>query len=227
MAQSLDLEEQEQLAQIKHFWSRYGNVITWGLIVVFGALAAWNGWNYWQRKQAMGASALYDEIERAASDQDAQRLERAWTDIKDKFGSTAFAHQAALLAASGLNKASKLDQAKAALVWAAEQGSDEGLQAVARLRLAALALEAKSPDQAEKWLGAPMPAEFAGLVADRQGDVYMAQARKAEARTAYEKAYQLLEPKAEYRQLVEVKLNALGVDPKAGTTSVKPSVSGK
>ena len=40
MAKHLDLEEQEQLDQIKHFWSKYGNAITWVLIVVLGAFAA-------------------------------------------------------------------------------------------------------------------------------------------------------------------------------------------
>ena len=32
MANQLDLEEQEQLDQIKHFWKQYGNAITWVLI---------------------------------------------------------------------------------------------------------------------------------------------------------------------------------------------------
>ena len=51
MAQHLDLEEQEQLAQFKHFWNKYGNLITWSLIVVLGSFAGWNGWNHWQNRQ--------------------------------------------------------------------------------------------------------------------------------------------------------------------------------
>jgi predicted negative regulator of RcsB-dependent stress response len=215
MAQSLDLEEQEQLDQLKHFWNRYGNAITWGLILVFGAVAAWNGWQYWQRKQASGAAMLYDEIERAVSDKDAERVERALADMKDKFARTTYAHQGALLAARGLTASGKGDAAKAALIWTAEQSGDEGLQTIARLRLAALAMDASAPEEALKWLQAPTVPEFAGLVADRLGDVYTAQGKKAEARAEFEKAYQLLEAGTEYRQLVEVKLNALGVDPQA------------
>jgi predicted negative regulator of RcsB-dependent stress response len=215
MAQSLDLEEQEQLDQLKHFWNRYGNAITWGLILVFGAVAAWNGWQYWQRKQASGAAMLYDEIERAVSDKDAERVERVLADMKDKFARTTYAHQGALLAAQGLTASGKGDAAKAALVWTAEQSGDEGLQTIARLRLAALAMDASAPEEALKWLQAPTVPEFAGLVADRLGDVYLAQGKKTEARAEFEKAYQLLEAGTEYRQLVEVKLNALGVDPQA------------
>ena len=67
MANNFDLEEQEQLAELKHFWDTWGNLITWVLIVVFGAIAGWNGWNYWQRTQAAQAAALFDEVDRAAS----------------------------------------------------------------------------------------------------------------------------------------------------------------
>ena len=40
MANQLDLEEQEQLDQLKHFWKQYGNAISWALIVVLGAFEA-------------------------------------------------------------------------------------------------------------------------------------------------------------------------------------------
>jgi predicted negative regulator of RcsB-dependent stress response len=52
MASHLDLEEQEQLDQIKHFWAKFGNLITWVLLIVLTAYAGWNGWQYWQRDQA-------------------------------------------------------------------------------------------------------------------------------------------------------------------------------
>ena len=38
MASHLDLEEQEQLDRLKHFWSKYGNLISGALIVVFGSI---------------------------------------------------------------------------------------------------------------------------------------------------------------------------------------------
>src|SRR5215218_11250051 len=98
MARHLDLEEQEQLDELKHFWNQYGNLISWFLIAVFGAFAAWNGWQYWQRHQAVQASALYDEVERAAAGGDTGRVEQAWKDIQDKFGRTTYAQQAGLLA---------------------------------------------------------------------------------------------------------------------------------
>ena len=83
MATHLDLEEQEQLDQVKHFWKQYGNLITWILIVVLAGYAGWNGYQYWQRSQATQAAALYDEVERASTAGDQARLERSFSDMKD------------------------------------------------------------------------------------------------------------------------------------------------
>jgi len=216
MARHLDLEEQEQLDELKHFWKQYGNLITWLLIIGFGAIAAWNGWNWWQRNQATQASVLYDEVERAGEAGDAQRVERAFSDVREKFGRTLYAQQAGLLAAKVLYEKGKPDAAKAALAWVAENGKDEGYQAVARLRLAGVLADAKAYDEALKQLAAEMPnKEFTALAADRRGDIYQLQGKKAEAKAEYTKAWQGLDERQEYRRLVEVKLTALGVDPQS------------
>lgn len=212
MANHLDLEEQEQLDQLKHFWAQYGNLITWALIAVLSGFAAWNGWNYWQRNQASQAAALYDEIERASNEKDAARVERALADIKDKFAGTSFAAQGALLAARSLFEAGKTDGAKAALAWVIDASSDASFQSVARLRLAGVHLEAKAFDDALKVLEAPMPKAYEALAADRRGDVLMAQGKGDEAKVQYQKAWDTLSERNEYRQLVQVKLAALGVD---------------
>jgi predicted negative regulator of RcsB-dependent stress response len=225
MAKHLDLEEQEQLAEIKHFWNTYGNLITWVVIVVFGAIAAWNGWQYWQRTQAAQAANLYDEVERAAQSGDLARVERAFSDMKDKFGGTTYAQQAGLLAAKVLVTKGKTDEARNALAWVADKASDEGYQAVARLRLASVLLEAKAYDEALKQLSAEFPKEFDALVADRRGDVYNLQGKKAEAKAEYSKAYKAFDEHGEYRRLVEVKLSALGVDPQHIITPVSAPAS--
>lgn len=212
MANQLDLEEQEQLDQIKHFWRQYGNAITWVLIVVMGAFASWNGYRYWQRSQAQQAAALFDEMDRAVMAADAARMERVFSDMKDKFASTVYAHQSGLLVARQYVNLGKSDAAKAALSWVAEQSSDAGYQALARLRLAGISIESKNFDEALKLLSMSYPASFEALVADRKGDVFVLQGDKVKAIAEYEKAHRRFEPGTEYRRLVEVKLNALGVD---------------
>ena len=216
MAKHLDLEEQEQLDELKHFWKQYGNLISWALIAVLGAFAAWNGYQYWQRSQAAQAAVMYDEIERAVQSGEAVRIDRSLADMKERFGSTAYAQQAGLLAAKAYYDKGNAEAARATLTWVADKASDPGYQAIAKLRLAGILLEKKAYDQALQQVSGAFPKDFSGLVADRRGDILMVQGKKAEAKAEYEKAFKGLEEQAEYRRLVEVKLNALGVDPTAG-----------
>lgn len=220
MAKHLDLEEQEQLDELKHFWKQYGNLITWSLIAVLGAFAAWNGYRYWQHSQATQAAVMYDEIERAVQSGETARIDRSLADMKDRFSRTTYAQQAGLLAAKAYFDKGNIDAASAALSWVADKSSDPGYQAVAKLRLAGLLLEKKSYDDALQQVSGTFPKDFAGLMADRRGDILIAQGKKVEARAEYEKAYKELDERAEYRRLVEVKLNALGVDPTAGQIKI-------
>jgi predicted negative regulator of RcsB-dependent stress response len=213
MASHLDLEEQEQLDELKHFWSRWGDLITWLLIIVLGGYAAWMGWQSYQGKQAAQSAALYDTVERAALGNDVALLDRSVSDIKAKFASTTYAQQAALLAARVYNDKDRKADAKAQLVWVIDQSSDEGYQTLARLRLAALLVDDKAYDEARKQLTAKAPEAFAPLMADRLGDLAMLQAQPAEAVQHYKTAWKGFEPNAEYRRLVAVKLAALGADP--------------
>ena len=212
MANQLDLEEQEQLDQLKHFWKQYGNAITWVLIVVLAAFASWNFYQYWQRNQASQAAALFDEVDRSIGSADLAKVERVFLEMKDRFGSTIYAQQSALLVAKRYADSGKPDQAKAALTWVAEQSSDKTFQALAKLRLSAILIDEKNYDAALAMLNGEFPASFDGLVADRKGDAMVLKVDKAKAIAEYEKAWRLLDIRTEYRRLVEVKLNALGVN---------------
>jgi len=225
MAKHLDLEEQEQLDELKHFWKQYGNLITWALIAICGSFAAWNGYHYWQRSQQAQAAVMYDEVERAAASGDASRLDRALADMKDKFGGTAFAQQAGLLAAKTYYDKGNIDATKSSLTWVAGKSADEGYQALAKLRLAGVLLEAKAYDEALQQLSGSFSKDFTALVADRRGDIFVAQGKKSEARAEYEKAWKGMDERMEYRRLVEVKLNALGVNPSAALSSPAASAA--
>lgn len=219
MATHYDLEEQEQIAQLKHFWARYGNAITWVLIAVMGAYAAWNGWQFWQRRVALEATALYDALEQAAGANEVDKVTRVWADIQQAAASTAQAQQAGLLVARVLQQAGQGDAARQALEFVLKQSKDEGLQAVARLRLAAVEIEAGQPDAALRWLDTRWTGEFLALAEDRRGDAWQGQGKHDEARQAYQKAWEALDATVAYRRIVEAKLNALGVNP--GQTTPK------
>ncbi len=224
MANHLDLDEQEQLDQFKHFWKQYGNLITWVLIVVLGAFAAWNAYEYWQRTQATQAAAMFDEVERSIATGDVAKVERALSDMNAKFGSSSYAQQASLLAAKTFYEKGNLDASKKALATVAEKASDVGYQTIAKLRLSSALIESKKYDDALKQVSGTFPKEFEPMAADRRGDVLALQDKPAEAKAEYVKAYKGFDEKSGYRRLVEVKLNALGGDP---VTTVVTAIAAK
>ncbi|MEX8193162.1 YfgM family protein [Comamonas guangdongensis] len=212
MANHFDLEEQEQLDQLKHFWDSWGTLITSVLVVIFVGIAGWNGWQYWQKRQSLQAAALEFAVDEALTAKDQARADQAFAELKDKYAGTAQAMQTALLMAKASVDAGKLDDAKAQLSWVVDKG-DEGSKALARIRLSSVLEQQKSYDEGLKLLAASVPEAFAGLQADRRGDLYAAQGKQQEAVTQYQSAYKLLDKDLDYRHLVEFKLNALGAAP--------------
>ena len=204
-----DLEEQEQIATFKAFWNRFGNLIMWVLIIALGSYAGYNYWNSHKRTQAVEASALYDELQNAVTANDNAKAQRIAGDIQKKYEGTAYAPMAALGAAKTAFEANDLKTAKAQLQWAADHGNDE-YKAIAKLRLAGVLLDEKSYDAAMKLLNEQYPATFSAEVSDRKGDVLVAQNKLAEARQAYTAAYAAMAKENPGRQLVQVKLEAIG-----------------
>jgi predicted negative regulator of RcsB-dependent stress response len=228
MATQLNLEEQEQLDSLKAFWNRQGGLITWTLVLVLGGFAGWNGWNYWQRDQAVKAGAMFEELDRAAAAGDAEKTARVFADMQQRFPKVPITQQGGLTAAKVQVDKGQADAAKASLTWVAENGAEEEMRTIARLRLAAVQADAKQFDEALKTLEAATAPEFTALVADRRGDVLMAQGKKPEARAAWEAAYAAMDPKVDYRRLIEAKLMSVGVVPgEAPAVAAAASGAGK
>jgi len=213
-----DLEEQEQIANFKAFWSRFGNLISWVLIIALASYAGWNFWQSHQRKQTGEASGLYDELVISSQAHDNAKVQRIAADVESKFGSTAYAQMAALAAAKSAFDANDLKTAKARLQWVIDHGNDE-YQSVARLRLSGVLLDEKAYDQALALLNASFLPQFASEVQDRKGDVLVAQNKIAEARSAYQAALDKMAKNHPGRQIVQVKLDAIGGTP----VTVKPA----
>lgn len=216
MANQLDLEEQEQLDELKHFWKRYGNAITLCMLVILGCVASWNGYQYWQRKQASQAAAMFDEVVKVGLAGDAEKSDHAFGDMKERFPANIYTAQAGLLIAKSQYEAGKAGSAKATLQWIADNSGDQGYASIAKLRLAGVLMDEKAFDPALKLVDSVNSEPFAAIAADRRADIFAAQGKKQEAKAEYLKAWKLFDEATEYRRLVEVKLNALGVKPESG-----------
>jgi len=214
-----DLEEQEQIATFKAFWAKYGNLITWVLILALGSYAAYNFWNTHKRNQAAEASALYDELQESLGANDNAKVQRVAGDIQSKYEGTVYAQMAALAGAKAAFDANDLKTTKAQLQWAVDHGNDE-YKSIAKLRLSGVLLDEKAYDEALKLLGTDFLPQFAAEVNDRKGDVLVAQNKLAEARQAYIAALAAMDKNNPGRQLVTIKLEAIG-----GTAPAEPKAA--
>ena len=190
-----DLEEQEQLAELKTWWTQYGNLVTSLALVVALAVAGWQGWNWWQRDQAAQASAVYSGLQLAANQRDAKRTRELAGDLIDKFPRTAYAAMGALVSAKVQQDAGELKTAQVQLQWVADNSSDDAIGALANLRLAGVLLDEKNYDGALARLTTEPAAAFLVRHREIKGDIYLAQGKVAESRVAYEEAIAALDAK--------------------------------
>jgi len=209
-----DLDEQERLDELKAWWKRWGNLMMIGLAV---AIAAGAGWRYWQNRtvtQSLEAAAVYEKLTQSLAANDAKGAREAGAMLIDQYKGTAYAPRAALLLAKLNVGAKELKSAQAQLEWVAANSKEPAVKDLAHLRLAGVQLDQKQYDAALKTLSVTHSDAFAPRFDDLKGDVLLAQGKPAEARAAYQAAFGKIAEDNPYRNIVELKLDALGGETK-------------
>jgi predicted negative regulator of RcsB-dependent stress response len=205
-----DLEEQDQIDDLKAWWTRYGGTVTVALVLGCLVIAGVQGWRWYAGKRAENASVLYSAVSEAARTKDTAKARDAIAQMTDRYAATAYAPRAALLYAKMLYDAGDRNGAKAQYAWVVEHAPEEEVKAIGRYRLAQVQIDDKQYDAALATLDAKHPAAFDGMFADLRGDALAAAGRVADARSAYENALAKLDAKSPYRNFVQVKHDALG-----------------
>jgi predicted negative regulator of RcsB-dependent stress response len=205
-----DLEEQEQIDELKAWWTEYGKLVLTAVIAVALGWSAFQGWRWYTTKQAVEAGELYVQLKQAADKGDAKKAGDIAAAVMDKYPRTGYATYAALAGAKAAFESGDLASAKSRLQWAIDHARDDPTRDVARLRLANVLLDEKQYDEALKLLDTKPAEPFVPLYADLRGDVLAAQGKPAEARAAYQLALDKSEANSNLRALVQVKRDALG-----------------
>lgn len=207
---ALDLEEQEQLDELKAWWRQNGKWVVAGVVAFLVVVGGVRGWQYWTAKQAGQASQMFEQAMQAVSVNDAKAAKEITAQIMENFPRSAYSAPAAWLAGRLNYEAGDLDSAKAQFQFALEHTSDAELEQLARLRLASILLDEKDYEGALSQLNHDHGAVYAGLYALLKGDVLVAQGKPAEAKVAYQMAVEKLSEKSQLKQLAEIKLEGLG-----------------
>jgi predicted negative regulator of RcsB-dependent stress response len=206
-----DLEEQEQLAQLKSWWKDNGTLVVALIAAVAIGIAGWQGWRLWQASQASQAAAHYDSLVKAMLANDPKALRDAGGTLVESFPRTLYASMGALASARFYFERGDLKNARAQLQWVVDRAPSEELKDLARLRLAGVMLDDKAYDEALALLAAKHADAMAAQYAALKGDVLVAKNQPADAKAAYKLALDKAGQRDNaLRASVQLRLDALG-----------------
>lgn len=219
-----DLEEQEQIEELKTWWKLHGTVVTAVIVALAVGVVGWQGWQWWQRSQTSQAAQLYGGVQQALAQQDVKRVRQLAGELIDRYAGTAYASMAAMLSGKVLMETGDIKSAQAQFGWVADHAKDDGLRDLARLRQAIAFAEEKNEqgyDAALKLLAVPPAPSLMARYLEVRGDILAAQGKGAEAGKAYDEAIKALEgarqaegmPAGPYREILEAKRAAAGGQP--------------
>ena len=138
---ALDLEEQENLANLKSFWARYGNYIIGVITVALLVYSGMSAWKWYQRDQAADAGKLYETLINSISKNEKDKTYLAAEDLQKKYGGTSYAAMGSLVAAKVAMDSNDATKAQSYLKWTANQASDDSFRALAQLRLLGILID--------------------------------------------------------------------------------------
>jgi predicted negative regulator of RcsB-dependent stress response len=208
---ALDLEEQEQVEELKAWWKQHGNLIVAVILAVAIAFAGWQGWRWYSASQAAQAAAVFDALAKAAQGGDAKALRDSAGTLIESYPRTLYASMGALVAARFHFDRNDSKSAKAQLQWVVDNAPSDDFRDIARLRLAAVLLDEKAYDEALKVLDAKHAAAYESQYAALRGDALLAKNQRDEARAAYKLALEkAAREQSGFRESVRMRLEALG-----------------
>jgi predicted negative regulator of RcsB-dependent stress response len=207
---ALDLEEQEQVDELKALWKKYGVYITRGVIAFFVLYGLFQGWGYYQTKQSQGASELYQSIV-VLDEKNTKDILVKSQKLMDDYSGTPYAGRAAILFAKASYLEGNKDKAKEKLEWASSHAKESATESIALIQLGQILVEEKKFEDALKRVNEVDNEGYLGLSNDLKGDILNAMGKKEEAKKAYLEALKRFGPKDPYAKFTQEKLESLGV----------------
>ncbi len=206
-----DLEEQEQIDEIKAWWKQYRWLVLLVVAVAAATFAGIQGWRMYTGKQSFEAGELYTQLQAAAAAAGEQKkVQDIAAALTEKYPRTGYAVFAALAAAKAAFDGGDALAARTNLQWVIDHARDDETRDIARLRLAGVLLDEKKYDDALKVLETKHSDSLSALYADLKGDILAAQGKPGDARGAYQLALDKSDAKSAYRALIQLKRDALG-----------------
>lgn len=180
--------EEEQIAQLKDWWSRNGKPLLIGGILAVAIVFGWQTWQKQQANQGERLSATYQQLLDAAFNpegtnaQDMLKLLQELESIKPEH---AYAQYARMLVARVAVLENRLDDAVVMLRKVADKPATPVLGELSSQRLARVLAADGKADEALKLLGGNGLAAYRSARDELRGDILVQLERLDEARQAY------------------------------------------
>ena len=209
------LSDEEQLDNLKSFAKKYGSAIVSSILI---ALIAFFGWEYWQKKtlaesqmETAKVQQLMDDAQSVTGDAFTQLSATADKIMKEAPDSPQAIQTQLLMAKLAYDKADYASAEKALKKVENSKVDDAGLLQLVKLRLAYSQLAQKKFDEALKTLDAVKEPAFKATADEARGDIYVAKNDTENAKKAYQSAWNTLVERQEERQILQIKLESVGV----------------
>src|SRR3990172_202999 len=206
--------EHEQLDALKKWWKENGKSALAGVAIGLSILFVIWAWRDHTRSQAEAAATEYQQLIGEVEKGDVAAGLTRGTRIRSQYSDTPYAVFASFaMAKLELSKGNTKEE-QSHLQWALDHAGNDGLQHIARLRLARVLIDAGQAQQALKLIDSVQPGSFAAGYAELKGDSYLKMGQRDAALGAYQAALKALdEADAEQRAAVQMKLDDLGAKP--------------
>jgi predicted negative regulator of RcsB-dependent stress response len=175
---------------IKENWKPLAGGIVLGLAAIFG----WEAFTRYRDAHRADGAQLFEALKNDANANKYEDAVKVADRLTQEFGNTPYAVAGALKVAQTAVVVGKLDDARTRLEWALAHDDDPALKPLIQFRLASVLWQLGKPEDALKQISGDAGA-YAGLYAELQGDIKLAQGDRAAARSAYEQALEKFDPK--------------------------------
>lgn len=205
-----DLQEQEQLNQLKYFWRDWGKYIIGILILVLVSYISSVIVNMNFEKKANQAAVVYASLSDALSVSDNNAVYKITNQMEKDYPKIEYTSMASMLAAKQAFESKDYMLAINYLTWTITNSKDSGLLSMAKLRLSDVYMDQKKFDKALDILTTNNNDAFSVLFYIKRGDLYVAKGESDRARDAYKEALQKAGQDSNITSGVQLKLDALG-----------------
>ena len=182
--------EEEQLEAVKGWWKENGTSTVVGIAIGVAVIVGWNYWREHKQDQANQASAVYDQLLKAAETDQKDSVDKLAKRLQEQFVNSNYAAYGGLFQAKVKVQQGDIAAAKEILKKIAA-GKDKELSHIAKIRLVKLMLVSGEYEQGLQVINdvdQAAAAKFSDNYDELVGDLYVALDRSDEARTAYQKA---------------------------------------